>query len=359
MVAVGGRLVIPGLVDCHTHLAFGGWRSDEYELRLQGRGYLEIARSGGGILSTVRATRAAGKGELVSRCLGFLAEIGRLGITTIECKSGYGLDFASELKLLEVYRRINRVQPLRIVPTFLGAHVVAPEFRENRADYVKLLIDEMIPAIEDRNLADFCDVFIEETAFTASEARDILKTGQAHGLRSKLHVDQLSSCGGAELAAELNAVSADHLECISDAGIKAMAGSDVVAVNLPLASLYLDQKPMPARRLIDAGVRLAVATDFNPGSAPSYNLPLAMMLACNQQRLTPAEVLKGATIFAAAALCREERIGSLEPGKSADFAIIDSPDVNHWMYHFRPNACLRTFVRGSSLDASHSGPSHP
>lgn len=345
-VDAGGRLVIPGLVDCHTHLAFAGWRADEFEQRIRGRSYLEIARDGGGIMSTVRQTRAAAEADLQQRAAGFLQQMLPLGVTTVECKSGYGLALDAELKLLRVYRRLAEQQPVRLVPTFLGAHVIPPEFRENRVGYLDLLLERMIPAVVQEKLAACCDVFVEDSAFTVAEARRILRAGQDSGLAAKLHADQLTSGGGAELAAELGALSADHLEHISERGIKAMAAKGIVAVSLPIASLYLGQPPMPARRLIECGVAVAVATDFNPGSAPSFHLPLALTLACTLQRMTPAEALKGATIYAARAVGLESEVGSLEPGKAADFAVLDAPDVNHWLYQLRPNACVRTVISG-------------
>jgi imidazolonepropionase len=341
-----GGLVVPGLVDCHTHLAFGGWRADEFTRRIQGATYLDIARAGGGILRTVRLTREAGEDSLYQRARGFVREMISLGVTTVECKSGYGLDREHELKLLRVYRRLAESEPVRIVPTFLGAHVVPPEYRDRREAYVALLVDELIPAVAAEKLAACCDVFVEESAFSVDEARRILLAGRVAGLGPKLHADQLTSSGGAELAAEVAALSADHLERISDAGIAALARAGVVAVSLPLASLYLGQPPMPARRLIDAGAAVAVATDFNPGSAPSYHLPLAMTLACTLQRMAPAEALKGATLQAAKALGLAQRVGSLERGKAADFALIDAPDVDHWLYHLRPNACRLTVAGG-------------
>jgi imidazolonepropionase len=344
----GGRLVVPGLVDCHTHLAFGGWRADEFEQRILGTSYLDIARGGGGIASTMRQTRAASGEELLERAAGHLREMVALGVTTVECKSGYGLDCENELKLLRVYRRLAVEQPTRIVATFLGAHVVPPEYRDRREAYVALLVDALLPLVAGERLADFCDVFVEETAFSLAEARRLLGAARALGLGAKLHADQLSDSGGAALAAEIGAVSADHLECVSEAGILALAAARVVAVSLPLASLYLGQRPLPARRLIDAGVAVAVATDFNPGSAPSFHLPLALTLACTLQRMTPAEALKGATLYAARAIGLEERLGSLEPGKAADFAVLDAPDVNQWLYHFRPNACVRTVIGGET-----------
>jgi imidazolonepropionase len=343
----GGRLLIPGLVDCHTHLAFGGWRAEEFERRLRGESYLDIARAGGGIASTVRATRAASADALAARARTTLDAMARLGVTTVECKSGYGLDEENELKLLEVYQALSH--PLRLVSTFLGAHVVPPEYRDRRDAYVELLRARLIPEVARRGLARFCDVFVEETAFTREEARAILRTGLAHGLGAKLHADQLQDGGGAALAAELQAVSADHLEHVSEDGIPRLRDAGVVAVSLPLATLYLQATPMPARRLIAAGVPVAVATDFNPGSAPSYHLPLALTLACTLQRMTPAEALKGATLYAARALSLEAEIGSLEAGKSADFALIDAPDVTQWLYHLQPNACAGTWVRGQRV----------
>lgn len=345
----GGRLVVPGLVDGHTHLAFGGWRADEFELRLLGRSYQEIMKRGGGIVATVAKTRDLPFEVLGERCLGFLAGMASLGVTTVECKSGYGLDEPTELRQLEVYAWIKGRVGQRVVPTLLAAHVVPPEFRGRREAYLALVCERIIPRAAERGLARFCDVFVEEGAFTALEARRVLQAGLAHGLRPKVHADQLSASGGAELAAELDAASADHLEQISEAGIEALARAGVVAVSLPIAALYLGMRPLPARRLIEAGVPVAVATDFNPGSAPSFHLPLAMMLACTVQRMTPAEVLKGATIIAARAIGVDGECGSLEPGKAADFAIIDAPDVNHWLYHFRANACVRTVAAGHTI----------
>lgn len=342
----GGRLVVPGLVDGHTHLAFAGWRADEFVRRLRGASYREIAEAGGGIAATVRATRDAAEEELLGRCRGFLREMARLGVTTVECKSGYGLEPETELRQLRVYRRLAREGPLRIVPTFLGAHVVPPERREDREGYLDLLVRRLLPEVAEAGLARFCDVFVEEGAFTPDEARRLLTAARGLGLGLKLHVDQLADGGGAALAAELGAVSADHLECVSPEGIAALAGAGTVAVTLPFCALYLDQAPAPARRLIEAGVPVAVATDFNPGTAPSYHLPLALTLACLRQRMTPAETLRAATAHAARAVGMADEIGSLETGKKADFAVIDAPDVETWLYHARPNACLLTVVGG-------------
>lgn len=345
----GGRLVIPGLIDCHTHLAFGGWRAEEFAQGIGGQSYEDIARSGGGIASTVRQTRTCSEEELLQRSVAFLDEMARLGITTVECKSGYGLTVKSELKLLNVYKTLDERHPVRIVPTFLGAHLVPPEYESHRLGYLDLLENELIPLVAKRRLAQFCDVFVGRSGFTVEEARRILEAGERFGLRPKVHADQFTDCEGARLAAELGAVSADHLEYASDEGVQKLAETDVVAVSLPLASLYLNQRPFSARTFIEAKVPVAVSTDFNPGTAPSFHLPLAMMLACTMQRMTPAEVLKGSTVYAAKALGLEETIGSLEPGKAADFAVIDAPDVNHWLYHFRPNACVNTVIQGTTF----------
>jgi imidazolonepropionase len=348
-IDAGGSVVVPGLIDCHTHLAFGGWREDEFELRCRGTSYLDIAASGGGIVRTVRDTRAASEDELTRRAAGFLDGMLRLGVTAVECKSGYGLNVDDELKLLRVYQRLAAVTPVRIASTLLAAHVVPPEYKDKRQAYLSLICETLIPQVADLELAEFCDVFVESGAFTTDEARAVLETGKAHGLRAKLHADQLSSCGGAKLAAELGAVSADHLEHAADVALAAMADAGVVAVALPIASLYLSQPPMDARRFIEAGVDVAVATDFNPGSAPSYDLHLAIVLACTMNHMTPAEALKAVTINAAKAIARADTIGSLEPGKKADFVLLDSSSVNHFAYHFRRDVVRQTYIGGECV----------
>ena len=342
----GGKMVIPGIVDCHTHLCFGGWRPDEFEMRIQGKSYLEIAKAGGGILSTVKHTRAASENELFEKASRLLDKILLNGTTTIECKSGYGLSLEDELKQLRVYKRLADRFPGTIVSTFLGAHTFPPEYKEDRNGYIDLVINKMIPAVAEENLAEFCDIFVEDSAFTIDEARKIFEAGKKAGLQPKLHADQLSSGGGAELAAEVSAVSADHLEQISDNGISKMAGAGVIGVTLPIASLYTQQPYLNCRKLVDGGVKVAVATDFNPGSAPSYDMPLAMMLTCNHGRLTPAETLKAATIYAAQAINRHETVGSIEPGKRADFLVIDAPDVNFWLYHYKGASVVNRSVAG-------------
>jgi len=347
IIDCGRKLVIPGLIDCHTHLCFGGWRGDEFELRLKGSSYQEIASAGGGIASTVAATRGASLGALLRKTSSILDAMLALGVTTVECKSGYGLDEANEMKQLEVYRQLNELHDVDLVATFLGAHIVPPEYQEHREKYVDLLCEVLIPKIADQRLARFCDAFVEEGAFTPAEAHRILSTASSHGLGIKVHADQLSDGGGASLAARLAAVSAEHLEYIGNQGIDDMAAAGTVAVSLPLASMYLKEPYMPARRLLSRGVPVAVASDFNPGSSPSYHLPLAMTLACINQGMTPQETLQGATSVAARAVLRHDRVGSLMPGFEADLAIIDAPSLNHWMYHFQPNACTAVMKRGS------------
>lgn len=340
------RLVVPGLVDCHTHLCFGGWRADEFQSRLEGATYQEIAAAGGGIASTVTATRAASTGTLKRKAEKALDAMLRLGVTTVECKSGYGLDISNELKQLEVYRQLNLSHAVELAPTFLGAHIVPPEYSRSRGKYIRLLCDELIPLVAKEGLALFCDAFVEQGAYSVDEAREIFSSAIAAGLKIKVHADQLSDGGGALLASEMGAVSAEHLEYISGAGIEALANSGTVAVSLPLASLYLGEPCLPARKLLSAGVPVAVATDFNPGSAPSFHLPLAMSLACLTQQMTPQEVITGVTTVAARAIASHDRIGSLLPGFQADLAIIDTPSINQWLYHFVSNACVGVLKKG-------------
>ncbi len=339
-----GGFLVPGLIDCHTHLAFGGWRADEFGERVSGTPYAEITKRGGGISSTVVETRAASKEELIEKANGFLTEMAALGVTTVECKSGYGLNVDDEFKILSVYDDLKKITPLTLISTFLGAHLVPKE--TPRVDYCRMIIEEMIPKISEHKLAEFCDIFIDDHAFSQTEARPIIESAKAHGLKIKLHVDQLSGDGGAEFAADCGAFSADHLEYVSEEGIKALKKSGTIAVTLPLASLYTFQKSLDARMLIDAGVEVALATDFNPGSAPSNHLPLAMMLGCTLNHMSPKETLKAATLYAAKALDKADKIGSIEVGKRADFALIGAPSIEHWMYHFKANANCLTVKNG-------------
>ncbi len=336
-IDAGGRAVIPGLVDCHTHLVHGGSREREFEWRIQGRSYAEIAREGGGILSTVASTRAATAEELVASGLQRLDECLRQGVTTVEVKSGYGLETATEIKMLEVAAEIGRRHPVDVLATFLGAHEVPAEYRVEggKQRYLDLVIGEMIPEVGRRKLASFCDVFCETGVYTRAEAERVLRAGLDHGLRPKVHADQLSDTGGAALAADVGAVSADHLEFTNEGGMDSMARAGVSAVLLPGCVFFLGAGPLPdARRMITMGLPVALATDFNPGSCMTQSLPLVLTMACTMMRMTPAEALLGATRYAAGALGLEGAIGSLSPGAAGDAVILDAPDYRTLCYHF-------------------------
>jgi imidazolonepropionase len=330
-----GKVVMPGLIDAHTHLVFAGSRENEFEQRIQGLSYQEIAGRGGGILSTVEATRNSSFDELFSLGKKRLGRMLSKGVTTVEAKSGYGLSLQDEMKILKVMKALQESHPIDIVPTFLGAHTLPKEFREDRTHYVDLLIEEMIPKVAQERLAEFCDVFCEEKAFTLEESKQILETGKRYGLKPKIHADQLSSGGGAELAAEVDAYSADHLEYASPEGIKKMAEKGVTAVLLPGASFFLSMKKYPpARDMIEQGVAVSLATDFNPGSSMTESLPMMMTMGCTMYKLLPKEVIQATTIHAARSMGREKEIGSLEVGKQADLLVLDIPNYRYLPYHF-------------------------
>jgi imidazolonepropionase len=334
-IDAAGRVVMPGFIDSHTHLVFGGSRESEFEQRIQGLSYLEIAERGGGILSTVEATRKASFEKLFLLGKKRLNRMLSRGVTTIEAKSGYGLSLKDELKTLQVMRALDEDHPVDILPTFLGAHTVPKEFRNNRKGYVDLVTEEMIPKVAEKKLAEFCDVFCEEKAFSLEESKKILEAGKRYGLKPKIHADQLSSGGGAELAAEVGAYSADHLEYVSPNGIERMAEKGVTAILLPGASFFLSMKKLPpAREMIEKGVTIALATDLNPGSSMTESLPLIMTMGCMMFRLLPREVIQATTIHAAKSMGRESDIGSLEVGKQADIAIFDIPNYRYLPYHF-------------------------
>jgi imidazolonepropionase len=330
-----GKVAMPGLIDPHTHLVFAGSRENEFEQRIQGLSYLEIAERGGGILSTVEATRKASFQELYSLGKKRLDRMLSNGVTTIEAKSGYGLSIQDELKILEVMKALQRDHPIDIVPTFLGAHTIPKEYKNDRRQYIDLLTGEMIPKVARERLAEFCDVFCEEKAFSLEESRKILETGKKYGLKPKIHADQLSAGGGAELAAEVGAFSADHLEYISQTGIERMAEKKVTAVLLPGASFFLSmQKYPPVREMIEGGVFVSLATDLNPGSSMTESLPLMMTMGCTMFKMMPREVIQATTIHAAKSMGRENEIGTLDTGKQADVLILDIPNYRYLPYHF-------------------------
>lgn len=334
-VDCSGRLLTPGFVDSHTHAVFGVWRAHEYALRSRGLAYMEIARRGGGINASVRDVRARSQEELEALGRGRLREMLKLGTTTAEVKSGYGLETGAELKMLRAIRTLAGEGPIDLIPTFLGAHEFPPEYRERRDDYVDLVIDEMIPAVEAEKLAVYCDVFMEPGVFSPAQTRRVLEAGMKHGLRPRLHADELEASGGAELAVELGAASADHLGAISDTGIRAIAKSDTVATLLPATMFFLGKTTRaPARRLIDAGATVALATDFNPGSAPSPSMPLVLTMACSTLAMDPFEALHAATAGGAAALELKDGTGTLVEGAPADLIVWEVEDCEEIPYHF-------------------------
>ncbi len=343
-----GRVVMPGFVDCHTHLVFAAYRLDEYEWRVSGTPYAEIAERGGGIAKSVAHMRATSEPELLAVSEQRLQSAIRHGTTTIEIKSGYGLDLENEMKQLRVVRELASRHPVTIVPTFLGAHAIPPEYREKREDYVRLLLDTMIPAVAREGLAEFNDVFCERGAFSREETERILRFGQRAGLKARIHAEELSDTGGAVLAAELGAASAAHLKKIGPEGIDRMAAAGVFGVMLPGTSFGLPSLDFaPARAMVTAGMRLAIATDFNPGSSTCESMPMMIAIACSHMRLTPAEAIAMATYNPAFVLGREREVGSLEAEKRADFIVLDAEDHREVANHFGVNPVDRVFVAGA------------
>lgn len=345
-----GQAVIPGFVDPHTHTVFAGNRADEFGKRLAGASYLDILAAGGGILDTVRKTRAASQEDLESQAGEALRTMLEWGTTTVEIKSGYGLDYETEIKQLEVIKKLgqNEAYPT-LVATFLGAHALPPEYADKREAYLDLLCNELIPLVAERGLAQFCDVFCEKGVFTIEESRRILETGQEHGLLPKVHADEIVPLGGAGLAADLKATSADHLCFASEPDLAKMVAAGTVAVLLPGTSFMLRHKEdAPARRMIELGLAVALATDYNPGTCPVTSMPLMIGLACLRMNLTPAEALVAATINAAWAIGRGDKVGSLEVGKQADLLILDVPSYAHIPYFFGKNLVRKVFKAGKS-----------
>lgn len=347
----GGRLATPGLIDAHTHLVFGGYRQQEAWRRARGDAYLDILREGGGILETVRKTRAAGFEALYEKGYRFLHEMLLRGVTACEVKSGYGLDIETEERQLRVARALGENTPMDIRTTYLGAHAVPPEFAGRAEAYVDFLVEEAIPRAAAQRLADFCDVFCEEGVFSIAQSRRILTCARMYGLRAKIHADELVPLGGGALAAELNAVSADHLIAADDCGLRRLAQSDTVAVLLPQTSLYLGKPYARARDMIALGIPVALASDFNPGSCPSNNLTLSMTLGFLKYAMSPGEVLTAVTQNAACAIGLGGRVGTLEKGKQADIVLWDAEDVAMLCYRMGSNLAHRVIKRGVLLSS--------
>ena len=347
VVDAQGSLVTPGLVDAHTHLIFGGWRQNELGLKLHGKTYLEIQNAGGGIQSTTNATRKATEEELTAKAAKALDEMMSFGVTTCEAKSGYGLALEHELKQLRAIRRLQEEHPMDVVATFMGAHLVPAEYKNDREAYVRLVCEEMMPAVKEQGIAKFCDVFCEADTFTVEEARRVLEAGLKNGLRPKIHADEIEAIGGSQLAGEIGAISAEHLIVCPPEGIASMARGGVIACLLPATSFNLGSTFAPARDMVTAGVPVAMATDFNPGSCPCLNLQFVINLGCLKYKLTPEEVLTAVTLNGAAAIDMADKVRSVEPRKQADLVIWDAPDLDYICYRVGSNLTRHVIKKGA------------
>ena len=341
-----GMLVTPGLIDSHTHLVHGGSRENEFSKKLNGVPYIQILQEGGGILSTVNATKKATFDELYNKAQKSLDRMLEFGVTTVEEKSGYGLDLETEVKQLEVAHKLDKNHPVDLVHTFLGAHAVPVEYKSDSKAYIKLLVEEIMPKVKELDLAEFCDVFCEEGVFSVQESDYILSKAREMGYKLKIHADEIVPIGGAELAAKLGCISADHLMAASEQGLKDMAKKGVIANLLPGTSFNLNKPSANGRKMIDLNVPVSLSSDYNPGSCPSENLQFAMQLGCLNLKMTPNEVLTAVTINAAHCLDRQSEIGSIEVGKKADIAVFDVPNVEYLMYHFGINHTDRVYKEG-------------
>ena len=341
-----GMLVTPGLIDSHTHLVHGGSRENEFSKKLNGVPYIQILQEGGGILSTVNATKKATFDELYNKAKKSLDRMLEFGVTTVEEKSGYGLNLETEIKQLEVAHKLDNDHPVDLVHTFLGAHAVPVEYKEDSKAYIKLLVEEIMPKVKEQGLAEFCDVFCEEGVFSVEESEYILSKAKEMGYKLKIHADEIVPIGGAELAAKLGCISADHLMAASDEGLKDMAEKGVIANILPGTSFNLNKPSADGRKMIDLNVPISLSSDYNPGSCPSENLQFVMQLGCLNLKMTPNEVLSAVTINAAHCIDRENEIGSIEVGKKADIAIFDALNVEYLMYHFGINHIDRVYKEG-------------
>lgn len=342
---IHGKVVTPGIIDSHTHLVHYGSRENELPLKIKGVPYLEILRNGGGILSTVRATRKATKEELFQKAKATLDRMLCFGVTTVESKSGYGLTLEEEIKQLEVNKELDNKHPIDIISTFMGAHAIPEEYKNDSKEYIEEII-RMLPIIKEKNLAEFCDIFCEDEVFSVEDSRRILNEAKKIGYLLKIHADEIVSLGGAELAGEIGTLSAEHLMAVSDEGIKALKENNVIANILPATSFNLGKSYAPVRKMINEGVRVAVSSDYNPGSCPTENMQLVMQICSSQLKLTPLEIFKAVTLNAAMAVNREKYIGSLEKGKKADFVIYDTHNLNYIFYNFGINHVKDVYKEG-------------
>lgn len=340
------KLVTAGLVDAHTHLVFGGYREYEVPLKLAGASYLDILNAGGGILSTVKSTREASKESLYNKAYNFLNEMMKHGTTTVEAKSGYGLNLETEIKQLEIAKELNEKHPADLAFTFMGAHAIPPEYKENKEEYIRIVCEEMIPKVAELKLADFCDIFCETGIFSPEETERILTTAQKHGFRVKLHADEIKPIGGSQLAGKIKAISAEHLIEAPDEGIESMASGGTIAVLLPATSFNLGKNFARAKKMIECEVPVAIATDFNPGSCPSFNMQFAMTLGCSKYKMTPEEVIVAVTLNSACAIEKADTLGTLEVGKQADLVIWDAPNLNYIFYRFGNNLVDKVIKKG-------------
>lgn len=344
-----GKLATPGFVDGHTHLVFGGYRQNEIPMKLAGAGYLDILKAGGGILDTVRKTREASFEELYDKSSGFLDEMLHMGITTCEAKSGYGLDLENELKMLEVIKALGEKHSMDVVPTFMGAHAIPPEYEGRGDEYIDMLCNEVIPEVRKRGLAEFCDVFCEDSVFDAAQSRKYMEKAREYGFELKIHADEIEDIGGSALAGEMEAVSAEHLIAAGEAGMDSMATGGTTAMLLPATSFYLGKTYAPARTMIDKGIPVAIASDFNPGSCPSLNLQLAVNLGYLRYKMTPEEILTAVTINPACAINRGDTVGTVEEGKQADIVIWNAPDFEMLCYRFGSNLADKIIKKGELI----------
>lgn len=349
IIDADGKLVTPGLVDGHTHMIFGGYRQHEIPMKIKGATYLDILKAGGGILDTVRKTRAASFEELYGKTEGFLDEMLGMGVTTCEAKSGYGLDFETEMKMLEVLKKLNEDHPVDVVSTFMGAHAIPEDYKtmENGADkFIDMLCEEMLPYVKEHGLAEYADIFCEEGVFDAQQSKRYLECAKELGFKLRIHADEIEPMGGSVLAGEIGAVSAEHLIAIDEAGLESMAKGGVTAMCLPATSFNLGVSFAPARKMIEMGIPVATASDFNPGSCPSLNLQFVMNLACLRYKLLPEEILTAVTINPACAIGMGDKVGTLEVGKQGDLVIWDAPDMDFLCYRFGSNLALQTIKKG-------------